>query len=131
MPPFCTSWSLCITYAFSSRHINHSNPAWREVARPRREWGLCSHLGGRDYFPSKQEGAGSDTKSTWSIQVQGIQRVQNSLDLASAHCFSSRRMSACVRPCESGNCWGGGPSDSPTGRSEWSAESNLDSLNPK
>lgn len=135
MPPFCTSWSLCITYACSSRHINHSkpinhsNPSWK--GGPQREWGLYSHVGGRDYYPSKQEGAGSEANSTWSVQVQDIYRVENNLDLASAHYFSSMRMSACVHPCKCGYHWGGKPSDLPTGRSEGSAESNLDSLKPK
>lgn len=109
MLPFCTIWSLCITYEFSSRHIKHSNPSWEGWGDgmgpgPWREWGLCSHLWGRVYFPSKQEGAESDNNNTQSVQTQGIQSIQNSLDSSSAYGFSSRNMSACVYSCKRGHC---------------------------
>lgn len=54
MSPFCTSWSMCITYAFSSRCINHSNPPWGRTTTGRSEGFTSTWEEGITSLPSRK-----------------------------------------------------------------------------
>jgi len=55
---FFTSWSLCITYLLSSRHIHHSNPAWGKQGRGGigQDWTELDPKGTGGFAPTWEEG---------------------------------------------------------------------------
>lgn len=130
MPPVCSIWSLCITYALSSRHINHSNPVLGQWLDPK---------GSGGFAPTWKEGFTSLASRKWQglmLTAPGLSRSRASKEFKTVWIQlqpivsppgGCLHVSAPVRVATAGKV---DPLTCPQ-EDRGGVQSNLDSLNPK